>query len=73
LPCCLLERAILAGDEFDAPPDARRRFAVARVGGALFLHPEPSEQRRRQPCAEAMSTAALIAVGVIEPLRRATA
>jgi hypothetical protein len=35
----LLERAILSGDEIDAPPDAGRRFAVARIGGALFLHP----------------------------------
>src|SRR6267142_170668 len=43
-PFSLLERAILAGDELDAPPDARRCFAVAGIGGALLLHAEPREQ-----------------------------
>src|SRR5262249_40157067 len=43
-PFSLLERAIVAGDEIDAPPDAPRRFAVARVGGAFLLHAEPREQ-----------------------------
>src|SRR2546425_2688747 len=38
-------REILAGDEFDAPLQARRRFAVARVLRALELNAEPREQR----------------------------
>src|SRR6267143_3689149 len=35
----------LAGDKLDSPPDARRRFAVADVLGALGLHAEPGEER----------------------------
>src|SRR5882762_534090 len=35
----------LAGDKLDSPPDARRRFAVAGILGALHLHAEPGEER----------------------------
>src|SRR5438128_10196017 len=38
-------REILAGDEFDAPLQARRRFAVPRVLRALELTAEPRERR----------------------------
>src|SRR6266850_5511432 len=38
-------REILAGDEFDAPLQARRRFAVARLLRTLELNAEPGEQR----------------------------
>src|SRR3989440_5965673 len=35
----------LAGDKLDPPPDARRRFAVAGVLGALRLHAKPGKER----------------------------
>src|SRR2546427_5642175 len=35
----------LAGDKLDPPPDARRRFAVASVLGALHLHAKPGKKR----------------------------